>query len=335
MFVPQQYDNYQRSARNIRIQSSSHRIRTRTTQRVRLTTSTTTAAIVVIVLSFSFLHSLFVLQPFDVVVAFPNQSNQGSSILFHRTIRRHQLERSNSIPQRRNVVALCSVPNPQQQQQQGEEGSPTATTTTTITTRTMPVTSKESMESNGTSAAAIGAPTNNATSATLTTTTTNETSKNIQRKTWNPFRLAVLRLKMTEPAMTSPLNYGKYNNNDNATFRCAYCDHILFPAAAKYNSGTGWPSFWRTAHNDSVAYHREWDGRLECRCSNCQSHLGHVFMDGPYPSKMMSQFPEWVASIPTSDPKSSSPNACLPRFCINGFALTYHPTKPSPTSTSQ
>jgi peptide-methionine (R)-S-oxide reductase len=158
-----------------------------------------------------------------------------------------------------------------------------------------------------------------------------------KRLTWNPFRLAVLRWKMTEPAMTSHFNYGTYNNDPEATFHCAYCNHTLFPALAKYNSGTGWPSFWRTFDANAVSYHREWDGRLECVCANCHSHLGHVFMDGPYPSTIPNQYQELVQSIPSTDPKSkkaTSTNQCLPRFCINGLALTYHKKQPSASSQS-
>ena len=109
---------------------------------------------------------------------------------------------------------------------------------------------------------------------------------------------------------------------------------MLFPSNAKYNSGTGWPSFWRTAQTNAVAYHREWDGRLECRCAKCQSHLGHVFLDGPYPSSITNQ--ELVQSIPSTDPKSSSSskNECLPRFCVNGLALTYQKDQSSTLSSS-
>ena len=171
----------------------------------------------------------------------------------------------------------------------------------------------------------IGTTTNNSSDSVKDTTT-----PNIQRKTWNPFRLAVLRWKLTEPAMTSPLNYGQYRNG--GSFHCAYCGHLLFPATAKYNSGTGWPSFWRTAQTDSVAYHREWDGRLECRCANCQSHLGHVFLDGPRPSSI--DIPEAVATTPATDPKSSASRNVLPRFCINGLALTYNQTSAAATTTT-
>ncbi|KAL7564715.1 hypothetical protein ACA910_010130 [Epithemia clementina (nom. ined.)] len=148
-----------------------------------------------------------------------------------------------------------------------------------------------------------------------------------QVQTWNPLRLLVLRLGFTEPAMTSPLNYGTYDANDTV-FTCAYCGQTLFEANAKYNSGTGWPSFWRSANDQSLTYKSEWDGRLECQCQQCSSHLGHVFMDGPLPSSVSS---ELLATRPASDPRprrsrasSSSEHVSsnyLPRFCINGAAL--------------
>jgi peptide-methionine (R)-S-oxide reductase len=165
-------------------------------------------------------------------------------------------------------------------------------------------------------------PTNEIRSSNSDVTSTNSQpkEKEIVRKTWNPFRLAILRLKMTEPAMTSPLNYGKYN--DGSTFHCAYCQNPLFDSSAKYNSGTGWPSFWRTISTTSVTYHREWDGRIECQCYNCKSHLGHVFLDGPRPSSIQND--TLLSSAPNTDPRSTS-NTYLPRFCINGLALTYQP----------
>lgn len=84
-------------------------------------------------------------------------------------------------------------------------------------------------------------------------------------QTWNPFRLLVLRVGFTEPMGTSPLNYGKYDG----IFQCAYCGAPLFDSSAKYDSGSGWPSFWRSATEDSIAYRVEFDGRMECRCKNC------------------------------------------------------------------
>lgn len=98
-----------------------------------------------------------------------------------------------------------------------------------------------------------------------------------QSKTWNPFRLAVLKLGITEPAWTSPLNY----NNEAGSYRCANCASVLFESDGKYDSGSGWPSFWRTSAIGRVALKKEWDGRVECTCKSCGGHLGHVFGDGP------------------------------------------------------
>jgi peptide-methionine (R)-S-oxide reductase len=136
-------------------------------------------------------------------------------------------------------------------------------------------------------------------------------------KTWNPIRLGVLRLGLTEPAMTSALNYGKFDGK----FTCAYCGHELFDSAAKYDSRSGWPSFWRTSNEDSVSYKPEMDGRLECRCKKCSSHLGHVFLDGPRPSSVEQDL---LATSPTSDPRGKK-SEYLPRFCVNGSALRYNP----------
>jgi peptide methionine sulfoxide reductase MsrB len=84
-------------------------------------------------------------------------------------------------------------------------------------------------------------------------------------QTWNPLRLLVLRLGLTEPMGASPLNYGTYNGE----FTCAFCGNNLFDSTSKYDSSSGWPSFWRSASDDSVAYKMEFDGRLECRCKRC------------------------------------------------------------------
>lgn len=134
-------------------------------------------------------------------------------------------------------------------------------------------------------------------------------------QTWNPIRLLVLRLGLTEPMATSPLNYGKYDG----TFTCAYCDATLFDSNSKYDSGSGWPSFWRTVAEDAISYKMEFDGRLECKCKKCSSHLGHVFLDGPRPGSVPDDL---LLSSPASDPRSKS-GSNLPRFCINGAALRF------------
>lgn len=146
-------------------------------------------------------------------------------------------------------------------------------------------------------------------------TETGQQNESIQRQTWNPFRLAVLRLGLTEFPMTSPLNYGKYDGE----FTCSYCGNLLFDSNAKYDSGSGWPSFWRSATETSMDYRMEMDGRLECRCQKCKSHLGHVFLDGPTPSSVEQPLLE---ASPESDPRGRT-NRYLPRFCINGAAMKF------------
>lgn len=133
-------------------------------------------------------------------------------------------------------------------------------------------------------------------------------------KTWNPLRLLVLRLGFTEPAWTSPLNYQK----KTGTYHCAYCGHKLFDSESRYDSGSGWPSFWRSTEEGALDYKMEFDGRLECRCGKCKSHLGHVFLDGPLPSSVRQDL---LNSSPDSDPRSRRENSRLPRFCINGASL--------------
>lgn len=105
------------------------------------------------------------------------------------------------------------------------------------------------------------------------------------------------------------------------TFTCAYCGQELFESGAKYDSGSGWPSFWRSTSEGSVRVVREWDGRVECSCSRCKSHLGHVFMDGPQKKSVDA---ELLESIPESDPKGRNNEfSPLPRFCVNGASLRF------------
>lgn len=147
-----------------------------------------------------------------------------------------------------------------------------------------------------------------------------DTDNDFTVQTWNPLRLLVLRLGLTEPAMTSPLNYGTYQPDD--AFACAYCGAPLFQANAKYDSGSGWPSFWRSYDPNAISYKREWDNRLECRCQRCSSHLGHVFLDGPRPETVAADV---LQSSPVTDPRSTA-GTYLPRFCVNGAALVHRPS---------
>jgi len=134
--------------------------------------------------------------------------------------------------------------------------------------------------------------------------------------TWNPLRLIVLKLGFTEPAWTSPLNYGKRDGLLN----CAYCGLGLFDTSGYYDSGSGWPSFWRSVEDGHVQYKKEWDGRLECQCGRCSSHLGHVFLDGPLPDKVPEVF---FQTAPPSDPRGRKADGYLPRFCVNGASLKF------------
>jgi len=145
--------------------------------------------------------------------------------------------------------------------------------------------------------------------------TTTTTKNDFEVQTRNPLRLLVLKLGLTEPRMMSPFNYGKYDG----VFNCAYCGQTLFDSSAKYESGSGWPSFWRSASEDSIDYQMEFGGRLECRCKRCSSHLGHVFLDGPQPDSVESKVLE---QAPASDPRGKT-GKYLPRFCINGASMTF------------
>ncbi len=114
-----------------------------------------------------------------------------------------------------------------------------------------------------------------------------------------PQQYAVLRQENTERPGTSPLN----NEHRAGTYACAGCALPLFSSTTKFESGTGWPSFWRPLDNAVGSRTDRSFGmvRVEVRCRRCGGHLGHVFDDGPPPTGK--------------------------RYCMNGLSLTFLPQK--------
>lgn len=98
-------------------------------------------------------------------------------------------------------------------------------------------------------------------------------------------QFSICRLVGTERAFT-----GKYwNHKAKGVYHCACCDQTLFASVTKYDSGTGWPSFWEAVAAGHVREHEDFSygmHRVEVLCSRCDAHLGHVFPDGPPPTGM-------------------------------------------------
>lgn len=108
----------------------------------------------------------------------------------------------------------------------------------------------------------------------------------------------VLREHGTEPRGSSPL----LNEKRSGTFKCAACGRLLFESAAKFESGTGWPSFTKPIDERAVGTTTDRSygmTRTEVHCADCGGHLGHVFPDGPKPTGL--------------------------RYCMNGVAMTFDP----------
>jgi peptide-methionine (R)-S-oxide reductase len=105
------------------------------------------------------------------------------------------------------------------------------------------------------------------------------------RELLTPEQFHVMREKGTERAFTGAL----LNNHEDGIYHCAACDAPLFTSDKKFESGSGWPSFWLPVSEDAIEAHEDNTHgmrRVEVTCAKCGAHLGHVFPDGPKPTGM-------------------------------------------------
>jgi len=121
------------------------------------------------------------------------------------------------------------------------------------------------------------------------------------RTALTPEQFQVLRNHGTERAGTSPLN----KEHRAGVFKCAGCGERLFTSDSKFESGTGWPSFFTPIENaiETTTDRKFGMQRTEVHCARCKGHLGHVFEDGPPPTGL--------------------------RYCMNGVSLAFEPAKPA------
>ena len=118
------------------------------------------------------------------------------------------------------------------------------------------------------------------------------------REQLTPEQYYVARKHGTERAFTGP----NWDNKEKGLYRCVACGNELFRSETKYDSGTGWPSFYQPIDSGAVTEHKDrsfFSVRTEIRCADCDSHLGHVFNDGPQPTGL--------------------------RYCMNGAVMSFEP----------
>ena len=129
-------------------------------------------------------------------------------------------------------------------------------------------------------------------------------TKKSDNKQWAE-KLSAEKFRVMRQCGTEPPFTGKYvHNTEDGNYYCAACGALLFTSDTKYDSGSGWPSFYAAANNKNIIEVRDTSLgmiRTEIRCANCGSHLGHLFPDGPRPTGM--------------------------RYCVNSISLDFKAKK--------